>query len=146
MIENVVRCSRLRMAPSMSVMSCMWHQWASHSPSRLWHDGRITQRRVADGLQALVEVVDQGDARGDVEPDHCLIGHGVEIFHQRPQAIPMRHNEHTRAALQGGDNRRLPIRQEARHGVLEGFGTGGDPEDRAQHSADPSLDSADRHT
>ena len=68
MRESVVRGLAPTRGSINGSMSGLWHHWASHSPYRLWHHGRSAQVRVADGLQALVEVVDQGMPVGMFSP------------------------------------------------------------------------------
>src|SRR5438046_10144056 len=48
---------------------------------------RITQIKVSDRLQVVVQLVDEGNAGRDVELDDRLLVDGVEIHHQRAQAV-----------------------------------------------------------
>ena len=53
-------------------------------------------------LQVRVEFVHQRDARRDVQPDDLLVGHVVEILHERAQAVAVRRDQHLLAARTAG--------------------------------------------
>ena len=46
----------------------------------------VAEVTVSQGLHVLVQRVDQGDARGDVQLQDVLVGDAVQIFDQGPQA------------------------------------------------------------
>ena len=70
-------------------------------------------------LQPVVELVDEWNSGRDVQLDDVLVADVVEILHQRAQAVAVRGNQHTLSARDRRRNRLVPVRQEARHRVLE---------------------------
>ena len=46
-----------------------------------------------DGLEVLVELVDEGDAGGEVEPHDGLVGHLVEVLDDAAQRVAVRRDQ-----------------------------------------------------
>jgi len=50
----------------------------------------------------VVKFVNQGDAGGYIHPHDVLIGHMFQVFHQGPDAVTVRRDDHPAALLQSG--------------------------------------------
>ena len=74
------------------------------------------------GLELLVELVDERDARRDVQLDDLLLADAVEVLHERAQAVAVRGDEHALIVVDRRRDRLVPVRQEARDRVLQRFG------------------------
>mmetsp|Transcript_62039 Transcript_62039/g.146951 ORF Transcript_62039/g.146951 Transcript_62039/m.146951 type:complete len:261 (+) Transcript_62039:2422-3204(+) len=75
-----------------------------------------------DRLEVGVELVDQRDAVGDVDPDDGVVGDAVEVLDQGPDAVAVGRDQHALAALDGWGNGLVPERQHAGDRVLQAFG------------------------
>ena len=70
-------------------------------------------------MELLIEFVNEGDSRGDVQIDDIGVGDAIEMLHQRAEAVSVPGDED---GLAGFHRRRyliLPIREEPRTGILE---------------------------
>src|SRR5690606_756205 len=77
---------------------------------------------LGDRDEVLVELVEQRDARRDVEPGDVLVGDAVEVLDERAQRVAVRGDEHGLAGLEVRDDLALPVRQGALEHVLEALG------------------------
>ncbi len=64
-------------------------------PGRL----RIPQIVVPEGLERVIELIDQGNPCRDVQLDNGLIRDAVKVFHKRAQGIPVRDDQDALARL-----------------------------------------------
>ena len=74
---------------------------------------------VLDGLELVVELVDERHAGGDVELDDVLLGYAVEVFDERTEAVAVRGDDYAFAAADVGRYDVLPVGDDARDGVFE---------------------------
>jgi uncharacterized protein DUF4139 len=88
--------------------------------------GRLGIAEVAAraGPQVVVELVEQRDARRDVEADDLAVADLVKVLDERAQAVAVGGDEHALAAAQGGGDLALPVGQEAPHRVFQALGEG----------------------
>ena len=77
-----------------------------------------------DGLQILIQFVDQRNTGGDVEFGDVLFADAVEVHDQRAQAVAVGADQYLPAGLNGGHDFVEPVGQKPRHGLLERFGAG----------------------
>ena len=84
----------------------------------------VAQVVVLDGLEVVVEFVDEGDAGGNVEADDLFVGDVVEVLDEGAEAIAVGGDDDALAVLEGGDDRFVPVGEEAGDRVLEAFGEG----------------------
>src|SRR6187401_3360399 len=77
----------------------------------------MTQR-----FELRVQFVDQRNASRNVEFDDFRLGHIIEILDQRPQAVAVRRDNDTLPGLNRWSDRRVPVGQESRDGILQRFG------------------------
>src|SRR5262245_53937567 len=82
----------------------------------------IAEVLAAQRLQLIVELVDQWQARGDVQLDDVLIRDVIQVLDESPQAVSMSCDQHALARADGRGDCLVPVRQEALDGVLEALG------------------------
>jgi len=82
----------------------------------------VGQVLALDRAQVCVQIVDQGDARGDVQADDLVVGDVVQVFDQRAQAVAVRRDDDTLAGLDGRRNHVIPVGQDPIHGILQTLG------------------------
>eukprot|EP00966_Prymnesium_polylepis_P022147 509418-Prymnesium_polylepis.3 len=84
---------------------------------------RAAQRRDGaggrDGLEVGVEVVDEGDAGGDLDAHDAVLGDGVEELEEAADRVAVRRDEHRVAVAQRRRDLLVPERQAALDGILE---------------------------
>src|SRR6185295_17417564 len=73
----------------------------------------ISQVVVAERPQLVVELVDQRNAGGGVEPHDLFFGYTVQVLDQGSQAVAVGRDQHPLARAEVGDDRAVPVRQEA---------------------------------
>src|SRR5262245_58218210 len=61
---------------------------------RLLHRFLIPEVELLEGLQLVVEEVDERNSRRNVQLDDLLVGDVFEVLHQRPQAVAVRGDQH----------------------------------------------------
>ncbi len=69
----------------------------------------IAQVVVSDRGQVVFELVDERNARGNVQPDDVVVGDVVEVLHQRPETVAVGGDENAFTARDVGRDRFLPI-------------------------------------
>ena len=87
--------------------------------------GRVGVEVLAADLeraQVVVEVVAQRHAGGDVQPDHLLVPHAVEVLHQGAQAVAVGGDQDRPAEPQVRHDRVVPVGQHPDDDVLEALG------------------------
>src|SRR5437660_2495407 len=72
-----------------------------------------------EGPKVRVQLVHGRDAGRDVQADDVLVGDLVEVLDQRPQRVAVGRDEHHAARSQVGHDPVVPVRQHARHHVLQ---------------------------
>src|SRR2546430_17463564 len=77
---------------------------------------KVTPRADAE---ISAQVVDAGNAGGDVQVHDLLLAEPVEVLHQRAQAVAMRRYEHASVGEQVGNDRVIPGRQHPRYHLLQ---------------------------
>src|SRR5436190_1066630 len=82
-----------------------------HRPRRRLRRRRVAQVGGAARRQIVVEVVDAGDAGGDVEGGDVLVRDALEVLDERPQAVAVGHDEHPSAGPEVGDDGVVPVRE-----------------------------------
>src|SRR5262249_7874294 len=90
------RASR-RPQPASATLPLPGHR-LRRAPRRL----RVAEVVVAEGTQRLVELVDERDAGGNVQPHDVLLGDPVEVLHERAQAVAVGGDEHALARAEVG--------------------------------------------
>jgi hypothetical protein len=90
--------------------------------------GRVAQPAptALERSQALVELVDDGHARGDLELGDVLAGHLVEVLDKGPQAVAVGRHQYHLAGEQGGRDGVVPVRDHAHHDVGQALRAGHD--------------------
>src|SRR5690606_16987950 len=93
------------------------------------HGGSAGSRRLrvevaagSRGTVVLVELVDQRDARGDVQRGDVVVADVLELLHQTAQRVAVRGLTHGLACHQVGHDRALPVGQQAVDDELERVG------------------------
>ena len=77
-----------------------------------------------DRFEAVIQLVNQRNTGGDIQPDDLILGDGIQVFHQRPQRISMRRDQHPFAALHHRHDGFMPVGQKALHGILQALAGG----------------------
>ncbi len=77
---------------------------------------------MTNGPQPRVELVDEGNSRGDVQTDDVLIAHCVQILDEGAQAVPVRRDDDPSALADLGRDGLAPVGEKSRDGVLQGLG------------------------
>src|SRR6266542_5701372 len=80
--------------------------------------GLIAQVVVLERLEVAVQLVDERNAGGDVEPDDVPVRDLVEVLDEGPHAVAVGGDEHLLAGFDGGGDGTVPVGEEPRHGVL----------------------------
>jgi sulfur carrier protein ThiS len=74
-----------------------------------------------DGLQVLIQLIDERNTRRDVEVSDGFVGDVVEILDQGTERIAVSGNEHLLASLDIRNNDVIVIRNDTGNGILQGF-------------------------
>src|SRR5690349_17093460 len=73
-------------------------------------------------VQVRAELVQQRDAGGDVQPDDLVVWYRLQMLDQGPQGVAVRDYEHAAAGPQVRHDRVVPVWQQPRGNVAQGFG------------------------
>ena len=76
----------------------------------------------AQRLEVCVQFIDQRTRCGNVQADDLFVGDVLKIFDQRAKRIAVRNDQHAFACGHLGGDDGFPVRNQARHRVLEAFG------------------------
>src|SRR5205823_14359019 len=71
--------------------------------------------------QVRPELIQQRDAGGKVQPGDLVVRYRLQVLDQGPQRVAVRYDEHAAAGQQIGNDRVVPVRQEPRGNVAQGF-------------------------
>src|SRR5450830_120338 len=84
-------------------------------PRGLW----IAEVHARDTVKRGVERVDERDPRRDVESGDVAVGDGIEMLHDRAQAVAVRRHEHLLSGREARHDGVVPVRERAGHDRLE---------------------------
>mmetsp|Transcript_17479 Transcript_17479/g.25515 ORF Transcript_17479/g.25515 Transcript_17479/m.25515 type:complete len:364 (-) Transcript_17479:959-2050(-) len=80
--------------------------------------------RVLDGVEAGIQVINQGHAGRDVQTSDLLLRDVVQLLDQSPQRVAVSGDDHPLATPDGRCNGLVPVHPEPSLGELEGLGHG----------------------
>ena len=74
---------------------------------------------VRDGLEIVIELVDEGNSRRNVQSTDLLVGNVIQILHEGPQSVPVSRNNDLLSRLDVRSDLALPVRHETLAGGLQ---------------------------
>ena len=107
---------------SLGMASSLAHRLSGHGLGGLLRRLGVAEVVVADWRQVVRQLVDERDARRDVEADDVVVRDPVEVLHERPEAVAVGGDEDALPVPEVGHDRVVPVRQEAGNRVLERLG------------------------
>src|SRR5881409_1004219 len=98
-----------------------WLRLSSYAFGRCTSGFRVAQVVMTLRLQAVVQLVDEGNSRRDVQLDDRRFRDPVQILDERTQAVAVSGNDDPLAGLNRRGDRVVPVRKEASDRVLQRF-------------------------
>ena len=74
---------------------------------------------MAHGVELLIQIVDKGNSRRDVQIDDVSVRNVIEFLHQRTEAVPMTCDQDGLTGLHRRRDLTVPKREESCSGILQ---------------------------